>query len=214
MRISPILYGALVLIIYLGTVFGFKFAGIWSISGKVTSAGESVQPLPDDVDTIKGWMTLEQISVVYHVTLEDLLAHFNLPEDTPASTAIKDLESEAFSVTNLRAWLQSLVISTQPGETQTPLPVTPTPAGSSTAAPAQLEATPLPTEHITLEKTVTGKTTFQDLLDWGVPEETIVQIIGGELPALNTLIKDYATQQGIQFSTIKTALQAEVEKTK
>jgi hypothetical protein len=170
--------------------------------------------LPDDVDTIKGWMTLEQITEVYDVSLEDLLAHFNLPDDTPASTAIKDLESEEFSVTNLRDWLQSLGISTQPAETQPPLPITPTPAVTSTATPAQLEATPLPTEHITLEKTVTGKTTFQDLLDWGVSEEIIAQIIGGDLPALNALVKDYVTQQGIQFSTIKTALQAEVEKTK
>ncbi|PWB49555.1 MAG: hypothetical protein C3F13_19355 [Anaerolineales bacterium] len=214
MRIPPILYGALVLVIYLGTVFGFKLAGIWSVSGKVTSGGEAVQPLPNDVDTIKGWMTLEQITAVYDVSLEDLLAHFNLPDDTPASTAIKDLESEEFSVTNLRDWLQSLGISTQPGETQTPLPISPTPAVTSTATPAQFEATPLSTEHITLEKNVTGKTTFQDLLDWGVPEEIIAQIIGGDLPALNTLVKDYVTQQGIQFSTIKTALQAEVEKAK
>lgn len=214
MRISPILYGALVLVIFLGAIFGFRLAGIWSVSGKVTSSGEAVQPLSDDTDTIKGWMTLEQITAVYDVSLEDLLTQFNLPEDTPASTAIKDLESEEFSVTGLRDWLQSLKTSTQPTETQVSLPVTPMPGFTATLVPAQLETTPLPSEHIAIDKTVTGKTTFQDLLDWGVPAETIELIIGGELPALDTLIKDYVTQQGIQFSTIKAAIQVEVDKTK
>jgi hypothetical protein len=95
-----------------------------------------------------------------------------------------------------------------------PLAGTTTPALTATSAPALFEATPSSTEHIVPEKTVTGQTTFQDLLDWGVPEETIQGIIGGDLPALGTKVKDYVTQQGIQFSTIKTALQAEVDKTR
>jgi hypothetical protein len=74
--------------------------------------------------------------------------------------------------------------------------------------------TPLPTEHIATDKTVTGKTTFQELRDWGVPEEAIRQIIGGDLPALSTVIKDYVTQKGLEFALVKAALQAEVDKTK
>ncbi len=61
--------------------------------------------------------------------------------------------------------------------------------------------TPAATEHITAAKTMTGKTTFQELLDWGVPEEAIQQIIGGELPALSTVIKDYVTGKGLEFSS-------------
>jgi len=211
MRIKPFIFGILVLVIYFGTLQAFKAAGIWSISGKVTSGGQAVQPSADDVNTIKGWMTLEQISTAYNVPLAELLQQFNLPADTPASTPIKDLESEVFSVSNLRTWLQSRA---QPAETgSTPLPAataTPTPA----VVPTAVLATPQPTQHVAPEKMITGKTTFQELLDWGVPEEAIRQIIGGDLPSQGTVIKDYVTGQGLSFGTIKAALQAEVDKIK
>ncbi len=103
MRINPIVYGFVVLVVFLVTILGFQAAGIWSVSGKVTSDGGAVQPSATDVNTIKGWMTLEQITTTYKVPLDDLLAQFDLPADTPATTAIKDLESDLFSVTNLRA---------------------------------------------------------------------------------------------------------------
>jgi hypothetical protein len=216
MRLSPILYGVFVLVIFLGVVNGFKAAGIWSISGKITSSGEAVQPLAEDVNSIKGWMTLEQITTAYNVPLVEILSYFNLPADTPASTAIKDLESEEFSVTDLRDWLQS-----GPGPTPEATPtIPPAPPTVTLATPTviiidePIEATPSPTEHVAADKTITGKTTFQEIIDWGVPEEVIRQIIGSDLPVHSMVVKDYITQQGIQFSTIKTALQVEVDKTK
>ena len=56
--------------------------------------------------------------------------------------------------------------------------------------------TPLPTEHVQPIKTITGKTTFQDLIDWAVQKEAIEQIIGADLPSFTTVIKDYVTQKG------------------
>jgi hypothetical protein len=135
-----------------------------------------------------------------------------LPADTPASTAIKDLESDVFSVTELRAWLQSRMQPAQPDPTAAPIQqATSTPAVMITAEP---ETTPLPTEHVAPDKTITGKTTFQDLLDWKVPEGAIRQIIGGDLPAPTTVIKDYVTQKGLEFAPVKAALQTEVDKSK
>lgn len=107
MRINPYLFGILVLVSFLGTTFLFQAAGIWSVSGKLTNKGEAVQPNAADVNSIKGWMTLDQISTTYNVLLADILTKFNLPADTPASTAVKDLESDTFSMTDLRSWLQS-----------------------------------------------------------------------------------------------------------
>ena len=211
MRIKPYIFGILVLVVFLGTILAFQTAGIWAISGKTTSSGEAVQPSADDVDTIKGWMTLDQITAAYNVPLADLLAQFNFPADTPASTAIKDLESDLFSVTNLRDWLLSRMqpaqpeSSTAPVEQATPIPVVET---------TEPETTSLPTAHVAADKTVTGKTTFQELLDWGVPEDAIRQVIGGDLPAPTTVIKDFVTLKGMDFPTIKAALQAEVDKTK
>ena len=211
MRIKPSIFGILVLAVFLGTILAFQAAGIWSVSGKTTGSGEAVQPSAEDVNTIKGWMTLEQISTIYNVPLADLLAQFNLPADTPASTAIKDLESELFSVTNLRDWLLSRMQPAQPESTTAPVEqATPTPVVMT----LEPETTSLPTEHVAADKTVTGKTTFQELLDWGVPEDAIRQVIGGDLPEPTTVIKDFVTQKGMDFPTIKAALQAEVDKTK
>jgi hypothetical protein len=213
MRINPFLYGVFVLAVFLGTILGFQAAGIWSVSGKITTSGESVQPISSDVNSIKGWMTLEQISLAFNVPVKDILKQFELPADTAPSTAIKDLETEVFSVTNLRIWLQS---RTEPAPVVSETPITAPQVTSSpveTIAPAVVEPkmTPESTEHITTAKTLTGKTTFQELLDWGVPEDAIRQIIGGDLPVLSTVIKDYAIAKGFEFSSIKAALQAEVD---
>ena len=92
------------------------------------------------------------------------------------------------------------------------------------AASAPQEATLAPTAvpgaaatatvHVVEDKKVGGATTFQNLLDWGVSKEAIEKIIGGSMPAPQTIIKDYYTQKAIEFSSGKTALQAEVDKTK
>jgi hypothetical protein len=107
MKINPFVYGVLVLVIFLGTVFSFQAAGIWSTSGKVDTSGKAIQPSAADVNTIKGWMTLEQVSTTFGVPVPEILSAFNLPADTPAATALKDLESETFDITALRAWLQN-----------------------------------------------------------------------------------------------------------
>lgn len=106
MKINPFVYGVLVLTVFLGVIFGFQGAGVWSTSGKVGNSGERVKPLADDVDTIKGWMTLEEVSTTFSVPVADILSAFDLPADTPASTALKDLESDTFDIPALRTWLQ------------------------------------------------------------------------------------------------------------
>jgi hypothetical protein len=222
MRINPILYGFLVLTVFFGIILGFQAAGIWSISGKVDAAGEEINPSAEDVNTIKGWMTLEQITATYNVSLADLLKEFELPADTLSSTAIKDLESDQFSVTNLRTWLQSQDQSTSlPAQANnaTPVPnqpIVPTEGptqSSGLTSENSTPATPAPTEHAAPVKTITGKTTFQELLDWGVPVDSIQNIIGGALPPPATVIKDYVTGKGLEFAAIKTGLQSEVDKT-
>jgi hypothetical protein len=67
------------------------------------------------------------------------------------------------------------------------------------------------TEHAPEVGKVGGKTTLQNLLDWGISQETLEGILGSPLPPAQTLIKDYCTQKGLTFSDIKTQLQAEVD---
>jgi hypothetical protein len=44
--------------------------------------------------------------------------------------------------------------------------------------------------------------------------DAIQRVIGGELPPLICVIKDYVTQQGKPFSEVKAALHAEVDQVK
>jgi hypothetical protein len=69
-------------------------------------------------------------------------------------------------------------------------------------------------EHDEAEMKVRGQTSFAELLDWGVPTESIAAIIGGELPNRLMLVRDYCTENGLQFGQIKTELQAEIDKLK
>lgn len=64
------------------------------------------------------------------------------------------------------------------------------------------------------EYTVKGKTTFGDLILWGVPKETIEALIGADMPDPAMKVKDYAAANGLDFETLKLALQAEVDKVK
>lgn len=62
------------------------------------------------------------------------------------------------------------------------------------------------------DTTIKGKTTFQNLLDWGVDQAVIEGIIGKTMPAGGIKVKDYCTENGLDFESIKTALQTEVDK--
>ena len=105
MKIRPFIYGIVVLALFFGVIGGAKAAGLWAVSGKLTGTGEKVQPTGTNVEEIKGWMTLNDVSTAYKVPLPEILAAFDLPADTPGSAQLKSLESPTFSPKNLREWL-------------------------------------------------------------------------------------------------------------
>jgi hypothetical protein len=66
-------------------------------------------------------------------------------------------------------------------------------------------------EHSETEDyTVKGNTTFREVMDWGVPQETIETIIGGSMPNALFTIKDFCLENGLSFGEIKESIQAEV----
>ncbi len=86
--------------------------------------------------------------------------------------------------------------ATQAPATQ-PTPKAETPAASST------------------DRTIKGATTFADVLGWGVSQVTIEKVLGTSMPAAPEMkVKDYCTEKGLNFETIRPALQAEVDKIK
>jgi len=133
----------------------------------------------------------------------DLSTDTYLPESAAALLRVRNLSGEqatylaAHTVPNPGAAPQA----TQAPSDQ-PLPVATSPA------------TPLATPHaISTDRVVKGSTTFADLLSWGVSEEAIETVLSMPLPAaLETKIKDYCTENGLTFETIKATLQAEVDK--
>jgi len=59
---------------------------------------------------------------------------------------------------------------------------------------------------------IKGKTTFGEVLSWGVPEDVIETITGQAIPAAGVKIKDFCADTGLSFETIKEQLQIEVDK--
>ncbi len=105
MKVNPFVFGIVILALFFGILGGAKAAGVWSVSGKITPAGEKAAPTGQSVDEIKGWMTLGDVTKAFNVPLTDIVAAFELPADTLETTQLKALESEKFSVTGLRAWI-------------------------------------------------------------------------------------------------------------
>lgn len=108
---------------------------------------------------------------------------------------------------------QSAYLSNHVIRTETAPEAQGTPAGPETLAEEGINP-PAPTEHTPEEYLVTGKTSFQNLLDWGVTKKTIETVIGAKMPAPQLLIKDYSSSKDIAFSELKSKLQAEVDKQK
>ncbi len=61
---------------------------------------------------------------------------------------------------------------------------------------------------------INGTTTFQYVIDLGVSQEEIEEILGMKLDYTNQAIKDFCLDQGISFSTIKTRLTEAIEASK
>jgi hypothetical protein len=137
----------------------------------------------------------------------DLSTDTYLPESAATILRTRTLSSEQaaylakHTVPNLGAAPAPSAPQTMPQATQAPAtqptPKAETPAASST------------------DRTIKGATTFADVLGWGVSQATIEKVLGTSMPAAQvTKIKDYCTEKGLNFETIRPALQAEVDKVK
>jgi len=85
---------------------------------------------------------------------------------------------------------------------------------SDSTEPASVPETDTHTEADSTDRVIKGKTTFQEVLDWGVPQETIEGIIGGPMPNPLTKVKDHCLENGLNFEEIKPAIQAEIDAVK
>jgi hypothetical protein len=110
--------------------------------------------------------------------------------------AVQILKEEAALTDEQKVYLDSHIFQSQPA------------ASTSTTGVSSPSSTPT---HTTTAGTIIGKTTFQDLLDWGLKQEGIEAVINEKLPAKTLAVRDYASQKGIEFTTLKSQLQALLE---
>ena len=70
-----------------------------------------------------------------------------------------------------------------------------------------------PAEHVDDpdDTTVKGKTTFQELYDWGLSKEEIEKAIGMSVGKDGVTVRDHVVASGLEFSTAKSALQELVD---
>ncbi|MGB4594333.1 MAG: hypothetical protein WBI14_00315 [Anaerolineaceae bacterium] len=114
-------------------------------------------------------------------------------------------EEEAFATPGMTLVIPTAVPTVETTPQGTPRVGAGTPIGGSSTPDA---------EHTPEAYAIVGKTTFQNLLDWGVMQEDIEKVLGITMPNANLLIKDWATTQSLLFSTLKTQLQVLVDAVK
>jgi len=153
----------------------------------------------------------------------DLSTDIYLPESAVDMLRARNLTSEQaaylakHTVPNLDA-----APANAPGTLQTTPQAQATQAPSAQSTPQATQApSAQPTPKVetlatsSTDRSVKGTTTFVDLLGWGVSQVTIEKVLGTSMPAAQvTKIKDYCTEKGLNFETIRPALQAEVDKAK
>lgn len=234
----------IVFVVVFGGIAFSSAMGWWvteSTKQPVTFTEGEFAGLADPAD-IRGSYTFGDVANSFDVTPETLAQAFGITEGDAAAFAVKDLETMYLdsgyeigtnSVRMFVAFYSGLPYDLDAEETVMPQPATdilleqgnPTSdqiaylkthtvtlnVPVSAVAEPVIETTPVSEE---IDYVIKGKTTFGDMISWGVPKETIETIIGAEMPDPAMKVKDYASANGLDFETIKTALQTEVDKVK
>ncbi len=116
MRKVYYLYPVLVLALFLGIIQASTLTPYWNTSTRSVGAAPVGESAPDGtvaptlVDTadLKGMWTLADVEKTYQVPTSEIKAHFEIPAETPDSTAVKDLSKikADFETSLLRDWLK------------------------------------------------------------------------------------------------------------
>jgi hypothetical protein len=191
---------------------------------------------------IRGSYTFGDIANSFNVSPEILAQAFGVTSDDPAAFTVKDLEAFYLesgyeigtnSVRMFVAFYTGLPFDLTGEETVLLQSATDILLAKGNLTPEQvsylethtvslnepapavvepaIETTPVSEES---DYVVKGKTTFGDLILWGVQKETIETLIGADMPDPAMKVKDFASANGLDFETLKPALQVEVDKVK
>ena len=139
----------------------------------------------------------------------DLSTDIYLPEGAAALLKQQALTAEQ------SAYLETHTAKLAPAGAETAPAVESAPAAASTAMPEETPKAETAPASESTDRLIKGKTTFGEILGWGVPQASIEQILGKPMPTdAGATVKDFCTANSLDFETIKPALQAEVDKQK
>jgi hypothetical protein len=242
MKIGSWALGLIVIIFIFGGIGVSSLLGYWQTESTKIPATYQTGELAGQYNPadIRGSYSFGEISKLFNVPLADLGTAFALdPAVNVAEFKAKDLET-AYASMSLKVEVGTdslrVFVALYNGLPYTLAETTYLPEAAAAILKAKANLTgeqaafldthsvvisglvkpatsPTPTET-TAVNTVAGKTTFQQLLDWGVSQADIEAVIGDKLPATSLSLRDYATQKGLEFAVLQSALQAKVNAVK
>ncbi|MBM7868261.1 hypothetical protein GTO89_15590 [Heliobacterium gestii] len=89
MRIKPLHYGFLVLLLFWAVIGGAMASNHWITKQALPPVGTVTS-----LEEIKGWMTLEQIGETLSLPTQEVIRRFGLDPETDPKRKLKDLAAE------------------------------------------------------------------------------------------------------------------------
>jgi hypothetical protein len=241
MRITSKSLAGLIFIFIFGGILVSTWMNWWQtesnkIPAKFTQGDYAGEYNPAD---IRGSYTFGDIETTFNIPADLLAKAFVLPADVDAlafqvnslELLYSDLDTE-FGTASIRLFvaLYAMLPYEITDDTYLPIPaveilkqhgsLTPEqigyidahsiPVGNPTSKEPATESSPEPESSVS--HFISGKTTFREVLDWGVSQAAIESVLGGEMPNPLQKIKDYCIENNLLFETVKSTLQVEVDK--
>ncbi len=228
----------IVLIFMFGGVFFSDLAGLWlTKGGRVPRQIQQSQPegLPEIVN-LRGSNTFGDVEAYYNLPVSILTQAFKLSGDNLQDARLNSLE-QAYadyeqevgteSVKLFVAFYNGIPIDLTDdiylpesaiayllehkltGEQMAYLQTHSVPSLERVFA-LDIGAAEVEEEHAgNADTTIRGRTTFGELLQWGLSREQIEEVLGTKMPMVGgVLVKDYCSEQGLSYGQVKAELQA------
>ena len=87
LRIKPLVIGGAILFLYFGGIGIARVTGFYQLLPQPIEAGLIIT----DVESLKGFMTLSEISASLGMSLDEVYRRMEIPENIPSSTTVKEL---------------------------------------------------------------------------------------------------------------------------
>lgn len=200
-------YGILTLALFFSPIMIAKQVGVWKTG--YTSVAEVLTDVSGvkNPENIKGSLTLKAVSQEFDIPLEAFITHFNLPADVDPGEMIKNiLHPLNLETEELRFFVAEYL---EKGEAAVAAPGPPESEVSNEEAHT-LAVSTRPSETTSTEQAqvdIRGKTTMDDLLNFGLTPAGFKEIFSIDMPENRAIrLKEFADANGLEMEMIKERL--------